>query len=419
MPATRPRDHCAGPDCGAVVQHMPTDDIPDLSEQQTTLLTALPAHISELADSLGVQRSTVRDHIERVRQKGIDIEYDRDAEQWYNADERAPELQRLSSKHKSQITREANELIEAEESLLLRRLEQSEPLSHNQPPRDQSESFVVVFGDTHFGDVVETERGDTVYDMDIAERSVDLFAENVLQMHDLESATQNFHDCHLVLTGDIATGTHIYDGQVHDIEAYLAEQVTRSSQKLIDLIVTLADRFETVDVYAVLGNHGLDRASAARGSNTDLITYRWVQDGLRRMQVENVEMTVADGSHTLTTRIRDHTLHIRHGQQTQEHVDATARSESDWRGYWADVNNPPGPNETVGFDVAVRGHHHQPSLDFLLNTYPVFTAPSPKPGGEFADSIGKPDVGSVRYLGWCFGTGDSRRLTFKRVVDDQ
>lgn len=391
-------------------------DIPDLTTKQEALVNTLPAHIADIADALGIARSTVRDHIDAIRDSGLELTYDRKTEQWTLTDERASKVRRISTKHKSTITREANEVIEAEHSYLLNRLERTDPLTVSQNPPQDAESFCIAFGDTHFGDVVETDRGRIQYDMDIAADSVDTFAKKVLRMKQLEGEHLDFSDCHLFLLGDLATGTHIYSGQVHDIQAYLAKQVEVSAQKMIDLIVTLNNAFDTVHVYGVLGNHGQDRAGAARGSNTDLLTYRWVQDGLRRMDVQNVEVTIADNSHSLTTQVRNQTVHVRHGQQGQQHVDKTARSESDWRGIWSNIRYP--TPDDVGFDVALRGHYHCPSMDWLMNTYPVFTAPSPKPGGEFAEMIGSPDVGAVRHLGWCFGIGNSRRVTFKRLVDD-
>jgi biotin operon repressor/predicted phosphodiesterase len=397
-----------------------TENLPDLTEQQSSIINELPAGTAELADALRCSRSTVRDHITEIRNSGIEIDYDHSAGKYFISDERKPKLERISSKHKSQITREANEIIEAEHSHLLRRLENSEPLRPGVPTINAMESFVAVFGDLHFGDVVEDDNGTVLYDMDTAAESVDQFAEKCLEIHDIERRTQTYDHCVLALTGDIATGTHIYSGQIHDIEAYLGDQVTRSAQKLIDLILTLADRFERVDVYGVLGNHGLDRASAARGSNTDLLTYRWMQDALRRMDVENISITIADGSHSLTTKINGKVFHLRHGQQGQRHVDKTAASSRDWRGIWANVDDPDDPENPYknGFDIAARGHFHEPSLDWLMNTYPVVTAPSPKPGDEFAEQIGQPDVGAPRHLGWCFGVGSGRRMTFKRLIDD-
>jgi len=385
-------------------------DLPSLTDRQRELLSLLPASKATLANEMGIKRTSVEGHLNRIQEThDIDLDYDREANQWYLSDERAPKLRRISTKHKQTKTREANEAIEAEESLLLRRLERTDPL--RAPPRESpdAEAFVAVLGDLHFGDVVETDRGDVVYDMDTATQAVHTFAEKCRRIKRLESEYTQFDDCHLVLLGDLATGTHIYSGQVHDIEAFLADHVTQATQALLDLVETLADVFETVQVYGVLGNHGLDRASAARGSNTDLLVYRWLDDSLRRIGVDNVQLQIAESTHHLNTTIRGWTVHIRHGQDGQRHIDKTAASSRDWRG-WRDKHR---------FDIAMRGHWHDPGLDWVLNRYPVISAPSPKPGGEFIERMGHPDVSEHRHLGWCLGIGDDRRLTFKRLIDDR
>lgn len=388
-----------------------SDDLPDLTDApaQRAVLRELPASKADIADALDVAETTADGHIRSLQDKGIDVEYDRSANQWYLADDRAPKLRRISTKHKQTKTREANALIEAEETTLLRRLEQSDPLEATPAEAESAESFVAVLGDLHFGDVVETDRGDVVYDMDRATEAVHTFGRKCRLVKRLESEYTTFSECHLILLGDIATGTHIYSGQVHDIEAFLADQVTAASQALADLVLTLADAFPSVHVYGVLGNHGLDRASAARGSNTDLIVYRWMQDALRRTGRDDISIDLAESTHHHNTTIRDWRWHIRHGQDGHRHIDKTAASSRDWRG-WRDKHR---------FDVAVRGHWHDPGLDWVLNRYPVISAPSPKPGGEFIERMGHPDVSNHRHLGWCVGVPDERRLSFKRLIDDR
>jgi len=381
---------------------------PDLSPRQEELLGYLPASSSELASQMGVKQTTVENYRNAIRDKGVDLQYDRDANRWYLADDRAPQLRRISTKHKATKTREANELIEAEESYLLRRLDASEPLPDPPEPDPDAESFVAITGDWHFGDVVETDAGDVIYDMDRAAEAIETFAEKCLAIRGLESSTAKYDDCHLFVLGDVATGTHIYSGQVHDIEAFLSRQVTRASQALINLVQTLAAEFDHVSVHAVLGNHGLDRASAARGSNTDLLCYRWMQDAIRRSPTENVSVQLASSTHHLNTTIRGHRVHVRHGQDGMQHIDATSRSESDWRG-WQIKHD---------YEVAMRGHYHNPGLDGVLNEYPVISAPSPKPASEFAERIGRPGINHTQHLGWCVGLGDSRKLTFKRLIDN-
>jgi len=386
-----------------------SEDLPDLTDRQEELIAHLPAATSELATHLDVQPTTVEDHREAIREKGVDLEYDREANKWYLADERAPKLRRVSTKHKATKTREANELIEAEESILLRRLERTDPLSV--PPRDEPsrETFCAVLGDLHFGDLVEADDGTILYDMDQARDAVATYAEQLLKIRRMQSELVDFDDCYLFLLGDIATGEAIYEGQHHDIEAHLGDQVTAAVQSLYDLIVTLADAFATVQVRAVLGNHGTTRASASRGANTDLIVYRWLDDALRRDSVDCVDMEIAEATHHLDTTVRDWDVHVRHGQDGQRHVDKTAASGRDWRGW----------REAHGFDLALRGHWHDPSVDYVLNRYPVFTAPSPKPGGEFIERLDHPDVSRRKHLGWVFGSSDDRRTTFEYLIGDQ
>jgi len=387
---------------------MTNKEVPELTDRQQEYLATLPASVAETAEKMGIKKTSVQGHRERVQKQGVTLGYDEDANVWYIEDEREAKLRRVSTKAKQAKTREANELIEAEESVLLRRLRASEPLEPEEPDTDgDGEAFVAALGDLHFGDVVESERGDVLYDMDTARRSVEDFARKCREIHRLEGEYTDVDECHLLLLGDIATGTHIYDGQVHDIEAFLAEQVTESAQALVDLVLSLSEEFDHVGVHGVLGNHGKDRAGAARGSNTDLICYRWMQDALRRERPENVEIEIAESSYSLTTDIKGQTVHLRHGSNTQQHVDKTARSESDWRGLWMKYQ----------YDVAVRGHYHNPSLDWVTNAFPVVSLPSPKPGDEFAEKIGNPDVSERRNLGWCFGVSENRKMTFKRLVD--
>lgn len=393
----------------------PTDDgttdgeLPEITDRQKEFLAQLPNPKDTIADRMGIKPTTVHNHIVRLRDKGIGIEYDPEADYWHLEDERAPKLRRVSTKHKTTKTREANELIEAEESILLRRLRQTEPLDADPTVEPNHESFVAVLSDLHMGDLVEDDRGNVLYDVETAHQCVERFTEKCLEIAKLERQYTQFDDAYLILGGDIATGEGIYEGQTHDIEAFLTDQVTESVRALHKLAVTLAQEFNTLHIRCVMGNHGEVRASGvSKQANTDLITYRWLDDALRRDDVDNVSVEIAEATHHLNTTIRDWDVHVRHGQDGQSHVDATAASSRDWRGW----------REAHRFDLAVRGHYHTPSLDYVLNRYPVLTAPSPKPGGEFIERIGSPDVSDHRHLGWIFGVGDSRPLTFKRLIDD-
>ena len=386
------------------------DDLPELTDRQKEVLALLPRSKPEIAERMGVKPTTVEGHIDAIQAKGVGLEYDFDANNWHLSDPRAPKLRRISTKAKGTKTREANELIQAEESILLRRLRQTEPLTATPTLEPDSETFCTFLSDLHMGDLVETDRGRVVYDVKTARECIRKFTEKNLEIIDLEGQYTSFDDCYLFLGGDIATGEGIYEGQTHDVEAHLTDQVTESVMGLYELAVTLADRFETLHIRGVMGNHGEVRASGvSKAANTDLITYRWLDDALRRDGVDNVSVEIAEATHHLNTKVRNWRVHMRHGQDSHRHVDKTAASGNKWRG-WLEAHN---------YDLAMRGHWHNPGLDWVLNRYPVITAPSPKPGSEYIERMGSPDVADCRQLGVAWGMADKRPLTFFRLLDDR
>lgn len=389
-----------------------------LTGREKYILSILPAGREELTTLLDASPAVVEAHIESIKDKGIDLEYDRDAEQWFIADERSRKLRRLSTRHKTSITREASEIIEDERATLLRRLRRTEPLSAEPVERDGHETFCLILGDLHFGDVVEKEYWDEshgeyrthrVYDSEIAAEKVATFGRKVLEMRDLMSSITTFDDCALFLLGDVATGMSVYDGQWQDIDAPLKDQTTQSVSALYQLIATLAEEFETVQVRGIPGNHGTSKPSSALGANTDLITYAWLDDRLRDSGYENIDFRTSEAHHHLNTTIRGWRFHLRHGDDELEHVDETAASSRDWRGLVDEFK----------FQVAMKGHHHSPSYHKVMNEYPVFAAPSPKPGGNFPSRIGKPDVSRHSDLGWIFGCSDTRPVTWQYLLDDK
>lgn len=393
-------------------------DLPDLTDRQRDFLAQLPASTPELADHFGVEPTTIESHRDAIKDKGVDIRYDRDANQWYIADERSAQLRRLSTRTKQSITRDVSERIQEEQATLMRRLRRTEPLEAEPVERGGRESFGLILGDLHFGDVVEKEFWDAdegeyatqrVYDSEIAAEKVAHFGRKALQIRELMSTVASFDDAYLFLLGDISTGMYVYEDQWADIDAPLVEQVEQSVSALYQLVTTLAAEFDTVQVRGVPGNHGTDKPSAAIGANTDLITYAWLNDRLRDAGHDNVDFRTAETHHHLNTTVRGWRYHVRHGDDELEHVDETAASSRDWRGL----------RDEFDFDAAMKGHHHAPSFHKVMNAYPVFACPSPKPGGEYPSRIGKPDVSDYADLGWVFGVSGERPVTWQFLLDDR
>lgn len=384
-------------------------NVPELDERQHRAIRLLPATVAELDAAF----DDVDGHavLDLLRDDGVTVRYDPEAEKYYLADERSKELRSKTHLSLSAKTKRAKQALR-EEHALLDRLPPTTPLSiDDHEPDPDNETLVAAFGDLHFGDKETDDRGRVTYDREIAHEAADQFAEKVIR-HKRQWAA-DFDECVIPILGDIATGTQIYHTQQHDIEELLAQQIEDGAAALTRVVSTIRDHFDAVRVYAVVGNHGFQDPSASRGSNTDHICYKWMQDALRREGYDDVEVTIASDSHHLNFEVRGWRFHVRHGQDSQQQVDETARSEADWRG-WRDDHQ---------FDVGIRGHHHVPSLHWVLNRYPVVTTPSPKPGGEFADRIGAPDSSTPaeraaeRKLGYCFGVSEDRRMTDSRMTD--
>jgi len=386
-------------------------DLPALDDNQRAVIAALPATTEELSATLNCDPDAALAALDRLRDDGITVRYDAGSSKHILADDRSQQLRSQSHLSLSAKTKRAKAHLR-EEQALLDRLPSTDPLSIGDwDPAAEKETMLAAISDLHFGDVVTDDRGRTVYDADTAHEAADRFAEKVIQNAHQWGA--EFDECVLAILGDIATGTEIYKTQKNDIGDLLSQQIRDGSQALTRIATTLREHFEVLRIRAVVGNHGFQSPSAARGSNTDLTCYYWMQDALRREGYDDVDILIAENTHHLNFSIRGWDVHIRHGQDSQQQVDETARSEADWRG-WRDKHE---------FDLALRGHHHVPSLHWVLNRYPVVTTPSPKPGGEFADRIGEPDASAPadahteRKLGYCLGVSNERRITDSRMTD--
>jgi len=63
------------------------DTTPEFSDRQREFLNALPATSQEIADGMGISKRGVRDHREKVEEKGVDLDYDETTHIWSRADD--------------------------------------------------------------------------------------------------------------------------------------------------------------------------------------------------------------------------------------------------------------------------------------------------------------------------------------------
>lgn len=253
----------------------------DLSDRQRELLHYLPASGPQLAERMGISPSTVYDHIEKIRDSGIDLPFDQTNKVYAMPDNE--KVRRVSTKNTGSKTREANNLITQLEDTVVRRLKGKPELHASQDPGgDSHEDMVLHVTDLHIGDVVEDEFGNEIYNAKIARDVMDHITQKTLDLTQLMGNVAEFDTLHVLYGGDMITNENIYDGQAFDIREMLLDQMTASVDVMTRQIKSFADEFDTVQVVCQPGNHGKTRASGvSKQANMDLVTYRWVDDRLR------------------------------------------------------------------------------------------------------------------------------------------
>lgn len=385
-------------------------DTSDLTEKQREVIHHLPADKHQLSDKLGVATSSVKSRIETLRNNNVSVEYDAARGVYYLPDQ--PKVRRVSTKHTGTKTREANNFVTEVEKTILRRLKGSPELVKPQEPTAGNEDMVLFLTDLHIGDVVEDEAGNEIYNTDIATKVVEHVTQKTLDLRERMKSVSGIDTLHVLYGGDMITNENIYDGQAFDIESLLADQMTAAVDSLTTQLKSFADCFETVNVVCQPGNHGKTRASGvSKQANMDLVCYRWIDDRLRESNFDNIDFTTSEAAWYRTFGLRGGTWtgFVTHGQDAQAHVDATAASSRDWRGWLNQFD----------FDIGYRGHHHESKREPVQGGPFVYESPSPKPPDEWVDRIGQGSIdGDRKRLATVHGVSDTRPTTWEYVIDD-
>lgn len=387
-------------------------DIPDnFSENEFTAYQLMPETTQELADVMDISVSYVYDIVESLRRKGVEIEQDNDG-YYYDAADGAPELEsaavpgpRLTTGEKQSITREAKRVLAEMEYGLHEALADTEPAAESGGPTQRSggTDLIIHRTDDHFGEHVTNQHGDEVFTSDIAESRVNETFYRALTIADMRRAGGvQFDTANLLLGGDMVTNESIYDGQAHEIDATLEEQIDRAASVYIRNIRRLSDEFPSVKVVCQPGNHGRIGGSG-RPSNADNILYSMLDAVVRESSMDNVTFLRSDRSYYIDFQIRDWNAHLRHGHDASlEHI-GTSAGKQRWLSWMVDHD----------FDVAFRGHYHMYKEE-PINGVPVHMGGSIVPQTEFEEShamSGRP-VGAIHGANADAPTAWSEKIFF-------
>lgn len=143
--------------------------------------------------------------------------------------------------------------------------------------RKGEESALVHLTDLQYGKLTES------YSMAVCEERVALFADKIESITAIQRADHPVPGCHVMLGGDMVEGRgNIFPGQVHEVEAYLYEQLFGCARMQREFIARMLSIFEWVEVWEESGNHGRlgKKGEDAPGDNVDRMTYKIAHEGL-------------------------------------------------------------------------------------------------------------------------------------------
>ena len=371
----------------------------DLTDRERVLVGELEtgATLPELTDRLDERESIVTEHLRDLRRSGWRVYVDETAGHVGIESDRPLR----SSEHKGTRTRKANRWWEQTHNALVRAFRALDTPDAPLASSDGGEDWVLHLTDLHAGDRVRNDEGDVVYSTEQVPDLIDYITAQGIRLADKHGSA--YDTAHLLWGGDFVTNEGIYEGQFEDLDAWLDEQHESLIDPLIRQLKSFAERFETVQVVCQVGNHGKNRASGtSKQANADLILYKSVRNVVAQLRdhadvLENVRFIIGEAQPYRNFDLRggDLTGHLRHGQHRRPQAETSAR-DKEWTKTLLDHD----------FDVALMGHYHI-SGRIPWDGPPIIVSPSPKPAGEFVETIGGRLPSANQGVATAFGVSDA------------
>jgi len=351
--------------------------------------------IAEQSD-MDIGREQGRYAIDRLKKQGYQIEGEPDKDEpkkkrfYYTRDTEELEMDHQPVNHtekkrkttttKQTLSKKANERLVELEDLVKPVAQEIGPQMWNEEPEmtEGGRDLVIHETDIHFGDEVVNDRGQTIYNSEIAEERVRNRFEKI--MGKVEQKRENgavIDNVHILLGGDLLTNEAIYDTQPFHIDETVDKQINRAVSTYMDVLETLSNNFGHVQVICTGGNHGEFRVKGSSNkANGDDFIYDMLEIYSSKLEMDNVQFIKSDRTDRVLFNFRGHIGYLTHGENRSFHI-GTSSPESDWLSF-KDQHN---------FDVAFRGHYHDFRIE-QVNGAPVIMTPSQKPPGDFEDQNG-------------------------------
>lgn len=253
--------------------------------------------------------------------------------------------------------------------------------------KKSAEYAVAVLSDWQLGKITPD------YDSPTCEKRVELYAEKVIELTNIQRLDHPVNELRVWILGDIVEGELIFPGQSYLIDSSLYQQMTVDGPRILrNFLRSMLDEFEHIHVTAVIGNHGSLGGRARRDynpeSNADRVLYKIVEQLFENET--RITWTIPDNSSGSNgtkgvernwyaiDKVGAKSALLFHGDQVRGGF-----AGMPWYGFNKKVLGWGVGAVADHFDYAVCGHWHQPT-SFVLNTKLVYVNGSTESTNTYA-----------------------------------
>lgn len=222
----------------------------------------------------------------------------------------------------------------------------------------KEEKVVLILSDMHTGMVNELYvpgKGKVVtYNEQIRQAELVYLRDSVFQIHHLFKHAYNMCELDIMILGDMITNDRIFDGQEFEIDRPYGLQMWDTARDLTYFINEMKLKFEKVNVFCVVGNHG--RSSSDYKEEPVENNYEWTLYKIIERAFSNdnrVSITVPN-TRFYSTKICGHTYYMHHGDNLRGGGSRNALEKAA-----KDILTTLIPDLPSGFDVYMCGHFHR------------------------------------------------------------
>ena len=233
------------------------------------------------------------------------------------------------------------------------------------------EEAICVFTDWQMG-----KRTDS-YDTDICVARIRHVVERVRRITEIQRKDHPVPGCTVVFLGDHVEGTSIFEGQAWEVDSTGYSQLLTAANLMAEIVLTLLQDFEYVNVHSVHGNHGRlgRKGQMPREDNLDLIAYALARSHLAGQDRVTWKENTRWYDHIQVGRLGVLAVH---GDQIKGYTAGTPASALARR-FTAWSSSMP-----FEWQEALCGHYHQNIVVTLPNGAMVRMTPSVETGSVFA-----------------------------------